>query len=394
MLDPCTQAEILRLFFAEGLSRRQISTRMGVHRQSVTAIIQSNQVLLKRSQKNPRISILASFHQHIEDLLRIDSNRSAVNILQKLRALGYQGGLTILKDYLRTRRPRCEPKAYLSLEFLPGQAAQVDWGDFGDLFGLGRKLWCFLMVMCWSRLLYIEFTLSASFESFIRCHDHAFRFFDRAPKEIWCDNLSSAVAERKQKIIRFNPKFLAYCGHYHFKPVACNLAAGHEKGRVEDSVRYVRGNFWPGRSFADLDDLNRQAYDWRNIYANKRTHAATGKIPELHFIQEQQKLLPLAQSYDTDEIRSSKVSSQFRVRFDANEYSVPWRLTGRILTLRADNKTVQLYLNRKRVCCHQRCWQKGQSIINPKHQEGLMAIKPAAQTTSGITAVKALGPNA
>lgn len=394
MLEPETQAEILHLFFAKGISHRQISAQLGIHRQSVRAIIQRNQVLLKRCHHNSRISILAPYYHHIEELLGAAPDRSAVNILQKLRAVGYQGGLTILKDYLRTQRPRPEVKAYLSLEFLPGQAAQVDWGDFGDLFGLGRKLWCFLMVMCWSRLLYLEFTLSACFESFIRCHDNAFRFFEGVPKEIWYDNLATAVAERKQRIIRFNPKFLAYSGHYHFKPVACNLAAGHEKGRVEDGVRYVRGNFWPGRSFLDSDDVNIQSRDWLNTYANKRTHAATRKIPSLHFIQEKSQLLPLGHSYDTDEVRSPKVSSQFHVRFDANEYSAPWRLSGRIVTLRADNETVRLYLNRKRICCHKRCWQKGEHITNPKHKEGLMAIKPGAQTTTDIATVRALGPNA
>ncbi|MBU1784660.1 MAG: IS21 family transposase, partial [Candidatus Omnitrophica bacterium] len=286
-----------------------------------------------------------------------------------------------------------EPKAYLSLDFVAGQAAQVDWGDFGDPFGLGRKLWCFVMVLCWSRLLYVEFTLSACFESFLRCHENAFHFFGGIPKELWYDNLATAVAERKLKIIRFNPKFLAYCGHYRFKPVACNLGAGNEKGRVEDGVRYVRGNFWPGRSFTDLQDINSQTHAWMDQFANKRTHATTRKIPELHFAQEKPQLLPLANSYDTDEIRHPDVSHQFRVKFDANEYSVPWRLSGRTLTLRGDEKTVRIYLRDKRVCCHTRCWEKGKSIVNKKHEEGLVERKPGAQTSSDIAAVKALGPH-
>jgi len=394
MIDPATQAEILRLFYTEGLSRRTISARLGVHRQTVTALIQRKEVRLSRGNNQKRVSILAPYYDHIEKLLEDEPGRSAVNILQKLRGFGYQGGLTVVKDYLKTRRPPSEPKAYLSLEFTPGQAAQVDWGDFGDPFGLGRKLWCFLMVLCWSRLLYLEFTLSANFESFIRCHEHAFQFFGGIPKEIWYDNLATAVAERKQKIIRFNPKFLAYSGHCRFKPVACNPGAGHEKGRVEDSVRYVRSSFWPGRSFVDRDDVNIQARGWRDQFANKRTHATTRKIPELHFVQEKPFLLPLNGGYDTDEISSPKASPQFRVRFDANTYSAPWRLSGRTVTLRADENTVRLYLKGRRICTHARCWKKGEDISNPKHKDGLLEHKPGAQTSADLATLKALGPNA
>lgn len=393
MLDPATQAEVLRLYFTEKLSRRQIAFRTGIHRKSVAAILQRRRVQLERTSAQ-RVSILGPFHDRIEALLREDPARSAVNILQKLRLAGYRGGVSILRDYLRTRRPESEPKAYLSLEFLPGQAAQVDWGDFGDVFGWGRKLWCFVMVLCWSRMLYLEFTLSANFESFLRRHENALRFLGGLTSEIWYDNLGSAVAERQQKLIRFNPRFLAYSGYHGFKPVACNLGAGHEKGRVEDGVKFIRSNFWPGRSPRDVDDLNRQACQWRDQFANKRLHATTRKIPELIFDEEKPKLLALRPPYDTDEVRSPRVSHQFRVEFDANEYSAPWRLAGRILTLRADEHTVSLWSASKRITCHPRSWQKDQVIVNPKHQEGLELTKPGAQPHGDIQAVKALGPHA
>lgn len=393
MLDPATQAEVLRLYFTEKVSQRRIAFRMGIHRQTVAALIQRQSVRMERSPETRHPSMLEPYYDRIEALLREDPARSAVNILQKLRLAGYKGGLTILKDYLRTRRPESEPKAYLSLEFLPGQAAQVDWGDFGDVFGWGRKLWCFVMVLCWSRLLYLEFTLSACLESFLRRHENAFRFLGGVPREIWYDNLATAVAERKQKLIRFNPRFLGYSGFYGFKPVACNPASGHEKGRVEDGVKFIRSNFWPGRTFTDVDDLNRQAFQWRDQFANKRLHATTRKIPELVFTQEKPELLALRESYQTDEIRNPRASHQFRIDFDANEYSVPWRLAGRILTLRADDHTVSLWSGTKRITCHPRSWQKGRSVINPKHQEGLDQTKPGAQPSSDIQAVRTLGPH-
>src|SRR3989338_4556433 len=128
------------------------------------------------------------------------------------------------------------------------------------------------------------------FESFIRCHEHAFAFVQGVTSEIWYDNLATAVAERPGRLTRFNPRFFVDTGHHNFRPIACNVASGWEKGRVEDGVKYIRENFWPGRSFVDLDDVNAQARAWQNTFANKRTHETTHKIPELQWEQERPSL--------------------------------------------------------------------------------------------------------
>ena len=394
MIPPSIQAEILRLAFTDRRSQRAIAEELGVDRKTVAAILRRRSVQLDRSEMSPRSSILDPHLARIEALLREAPRRSAVNLLQALRNGGYTGGITILKDYLHSLRPASTPEAFLSLEFVPGQAAQVDWGEFGDPFGIGRKLHCFVMVMCWSRMHYLEFTLSATFESFVRCHERAFAFFRGVPREIWYDNLASAVAERQGRLVRFQPRFFAYAGHHRFRPIACNRAAGHEKGRVEDGVRFIRYNFWPGRTLSDLDDLNAQAFAWRDGFANRRTHATTRKIPELVFPEEQKLLLPAQQGFDADEVRSPRASHQFRVDFDSNAYSVPWRLAGRILTLRADDRTVQLFLSSKRVAVHPRSWLRGQEITSPAHEEGLRDLKPGAQHSADLQAIRSLGENA
>jgi len=394
MIDPAKQADILRLFFVDKLTQRVIAEKTNVHRSTVAAIVRRRSVRLTAAEKMPRRSILETHYAFIEELLQKDPSRSAVNILQSLREKGYTGGITILKDYLSALRPAPEQEAYLSLEFLPAQAAQVDWGEFGDVFGVGRKVHCFVMVLCWSRLLYLEFTLSANFESFIRCHERAFAFFQGVPREIWYDNLTSAVAERRHRLVRFNPRFSVYAGHHRFRPVACNKGAGHEKGRVEDGVGYIRYNFWPGRTFSGLNDLNAQAVRWRDQFANARTHAATRKVPVLMFEQEKTKLMPCGYPFDTDEVRSPRVSPMFRVDFDGNSYSVPWRLAGRIVTLKADASTVNIFYNTRRIATHARSWEKNRDIKNPAHEEGLRGLKPGASASAEITSVKALGPAA
>lgn len=394
MIDPATQAEVLRLFFVEKETRRAIAARLLINRQTVGAIVSRRSVHIDRSENRKRVSMLAPHHPLIERLLREEPARSAVNILQRLRGAGYRGGITILKDYLKACRPSSHPAAYLSLEFLPGQAAQVDWGEFGDVFGLGRKVRCFVMVLCHSRMLYLEFVLSANFESFVRCHERAFGFFGGVPREIWYDNLATAVAERRGRLVRFQPRFCVYTGHHRFQPVACNPASGNEKGRVEDGVRYIRHNFWPGRTFADLDDLNAQAHRWRDEFANRRTHAATRKVPWLLFDEEKKTLLPRQGPFDTDEVRSPKADHRFRADFDGNEYSVPWRLSGRTVTVRADDKDVRIFYGAKRIASHPRCWRRGKTISREEHEEGLIDRKPGAKPHADIEAIKGIGENA
>lgn len=394
MIDPATQAEVLRLHFSEKKSCRAIAHKLQLHRRTVAALIQRRSVITQRSEETKRPSILTPFLNRIEELLKKDPGRSAVNILQSLRLAGYLGGLTILKDYLRVCRPRSEPKAFLSLEFLPGQAAQVDWGEFGDVFGIGRKVHCFLMVLCWSRRLYLEFTFSANFESFIRCHEHALAFFQGVTSEVWYDNLATAVAERQGRLTRFNPRFFVYTGHHNFGPIACNVASGWEKGRVEDGVKYIRENFWPGRSFIDLDDLNAQAREWRQTFANKRTHETTGKIPELQWEQEKSSLQGLREPFDCDEVRTLPVSPQWRVSFDGNHYTVPWTLVGRMVTLRANEGEVSIWYGNKRIATHERCWKRNETVKNPRHEEGLRERKTGAHPDSEIAAIRSIGPNA
>ena len=231
------------------------------------------------------------------------------------------------------------------------------------------------MVLCHSRLLYVEFTLSACMESFLRCHERAFLFFGGVPQELWYDNLATAVTERRQKLIRFNARFLAYATCRGFKLVACNPASGNEKGRVEDGVRYVRYNFWPGHDWTAFEEIKPSVVSWRDTFANKRTHSSTQKIPEIVFEQEKSSLLGLGEPYDTDQVQSLKASHQFFVSFDANEYSVPWRLVGRIFTVRACDEWVSFYLGKNRVASHKRSWKKNERIMNPSHKEGLFGNK-------------------
>lgn len=395
MLPVQYQADILQLHFAEHLSFRQIAELLGVDRKTVSAVVRRRSVCTDPQPRAPRPSMLAPYYPFIDKLLEEAPGRSAVNILQRLRTVGYLGGVTILRDYLRSIRPEAPKEAFFRLDFAPGEVAQVDWGEFGDAFSDGTKVHAFVMVLCWSRMFYLEFTLRETLPALLRCYERALRFFGGLCREYWHDGMPTVVIERLRQLVRFTPKFLAYAGFHGFKPVVCNVGQGHEKGRVEDGVKLVRHQFWPGRHFCDLDDLNRQAFEWRDTFANRREHAATGKVPELLLAAERQALLSLRpEPYDTDDLVTCKVSPFFRVRFDANTYSVPWTLVGRPVTVRGDDDEVRVYYAQQLVARHRRCYQRRQDLENPAHRAGLEERKPGAARRWDIEAVRSFGPHA
>jgi hypothetical protein len=283
----------------------------------------------------------------------------------------------------------------LRLDFAPGEAAQVDWGEFGDVFGDGIKVHCFAMVLCYSRYLYIEFTRSERFEEFIRCHEASFRYFGGVPRQCWYDNLASAVTDRAGALIHFNSRFLAYMGHHGIRPHACNVARGNEKGRVEGLIKYVRRNFWAGRTFKDFDDLTAQSIAWRNQVANQREHRALRRVVSLVFqAEEQQALLAMnPHHYDTDETLSRVVPPDFHVVYDTNRYSVPWTLIAMTVTLRVTVDKITMYYNEKIVTAHPRSYLKGKVFTKETHREGALARKPGVNKVDWqLAAVKNIGP--
>lgn len=396
MMSAELQAEILTLYFTEKCSVRSISIRLGLHRRSVQRVIDRRSVQLQRGLV-VRSSILDTFKEEVRDHLRRDPRITSTALLNRLRTLGYTGGVTVVKEYVRTQRlelfrPR---QGFLRLEFAAGEVAQVDWGEFGDVFGDGIKIHCFAMVLAYSRYIYVEFTRSEKFEEFIRCHESAFKLFGGCPKECWYDNLATAVSDRVGSLIRFNSRFMAYIGHHSIRPHACNVARGNEKGRVEDLIKYIRMNFWPGRTFADFDDLTKQAIVWRNQIANQREHRSTRRVVRLMFeAEEKPALLTLNPTpYDTDEVFSRHVPPDFHIQYETNRYSVPWTLVGMVVTIRVNHLAMKVYYNEKFITSHPRSYLKNKVFTIEGHRAGLLDRKPGAtRETWQLGYIKQLGP--
>jgi len=395
MIPPELQANILARYYGQKQSMRRIARELELNRKSVEAVIERRAVIL-RPRGRPKASILDPFKPRIAEILKANPSISVETLLQLLRNDGYHGGYTILREWVKLQRelPHRSREAFLRIQFAPGECAQVDWAEFGDVFGDGVKIHCFLMVLCYSRLLYIEFTRSEKFEEFLRCHENAFRYFGGVPRECWYDNLRSAVIERMGSLIHFNPLFMAYLGHHGIHPHACNPARGNEKGRVEDAVKFLRSSFWAGRKFRDFEGLCAQAAQWRDQIANQREHRVTRKIPRLLFdAEEKATLLPMNPSpYDTDEILTRVVPPNFHIPYDTNRYSVPWTLVGHSVTVRVNARDLTVFYHDRFITRHERCYLKYQTISQEAHSRGLIERKPGVlRDTWQVSAVKQMG---
>lgn len=271
---------------------------------------------------------------------------------------------------------------------------QVDWADFGfALPGVARRVSAFVMAMCHSRYLFLEFALSQSMASLLRRMERGLRFFGGSTHVDVFDNMKTVVLKHTDKGVVFNPTFVEYARSRGFAVRACNVARGNEKGRVERPIGFVRERFWPGRRFVDLFDLNVQATKWRDEFANNRVHEVTGKVPALVFAhEEKQTLQPLpAASFETDELESGPVTKSFRVRFDKNTYSVPPRLVSQTVVVRADDERVRIFLGPKEVASHARSWKVHDDIEDPAHRQAALELKPGARRDGLPPVLKGMG---
>ena len=207
---------------------------------------------------------------------------------------GYRGGPDHFRHLIACHRPRPVAEAYLRLGSLPAEQAQVDWGHFGHLqIGRARRpLMAFVMVLSYSRQIFLRFFLDARMENFLRGHAAAFTAWGGVPRVLLYDNLKSAVLERRGDAIPFHPTLLAFSAHYHFEPRPVAVARGNEKGRVERAIRYVRDAFFAARHFADLDHLNAQAEAWCfGIAADRRCPGQDNRRIREVFAEEAPRLL-------------------------------------------------------------------------------------------------------
>jgi transposase len=379
------EAKILRYHHVEKWRVGTIARQLNVHHSVVTRVLTHAGISKKAGIK--QASIVAPFMGFITDTLEKYPSLTASRLYEMVRQRGYGGGPDHFRYVISLYRPRPPAEAYLRLRTLPGEQAQVDWGHFGHIeIGRARRpLMAFVMVLSYSRKIFLQFYLDARMANFLRGHTAAFNAWQGVPRVLLYDNLRSAVLERRGDAIRFNPILLEYAAHYRFEPRPVAVARGNEKGRVERAIRYVRDNFFSAREWTDVNDLNRQAIDWCEGGTADRMcpEDRTQTVREV-FNQEKSTLIHLPDypypAHDREEVRIGKTPY---ARFDLNDYSIPHTHVRRTVTVCATLDTVSVLDGSMTLATHPRSFDKGKQIEDEAHVSALASTKKESRQHRG-----------
>jgi transposase len=377
-------ARILRLYKAERWRVGTIARQLHVHRDTVRRVLAQAGDPAPASPLRP--SRVDPYRVFILQTLERFPTLTAARLFAMVYERGYRGSAEHFRHVIAGMRPRPAAEAFLRLRTLPGEQAQVDWGHFGHLqIGRARRpLMAFVMVLSYSRRIFLRFCLDARMDSFLRGHVEAFVAFGGVARVLLYDNLKSAVLERVGDAVRFNPELLAFAAHHCYEPRPVAIARGNEKGRVERSIRYIREAFFAAREFADLDDLNAQARVWCEGQASDRRWPQDSQLSVRQaFEAERASLLALPErEFALGERLAVEVGKTPYVRFDLNDYTVPHTHVRRTLSVLADDRRVRVFDGIQEVASHVRSYDSGQQIEEPAHIQALVEHKRAAQRPS------------
>ncbi len=288
-----------------------------------------------------------------------------------MRKKGFQGSYSLVKQYSRPMRNDRKILAVYRYETDPGKQSHVYFGEFGhiEIDGKLRKLYAFSMILGYSRMRYAEFTTDISTRNVIRMHLNAFWHFGGYTDTILFDNMKQVVLERKLKASesRFNGEFMSFSEYYGITVRLCYPYRAQTKGKIENTIKYIRYYFWAGRSFESLSDINNQCQEWLHK-VNSQIHGTTHEIPYERLKNEQ--LNPMDSLRDCctriEELR--KLSRYCYISYKGNCSSVPWVYAGRISWVIASS-TLKIQVDSQIVAEHDTLPRSGRISRKKEHFE-------------------------
>jgi transposase len=295
------EAVEIRVLKRQGKSIREIARSLSVSRNTVRRYLRREG--LPRYLRQARPSKLDHYKQYIAERVKAAAPAwlPATVLLRELRALGYAGGVSILKDHLATLKPVAKPAPLMRFETAPGRQMQV---DFATIRRGQDRLAVFIATLGWSRASYAEFVTDERLATLLGCHERAFYFFGGVPREVLYDNLRTVVSGRDRYgpgLHRYNRAFLGFAHHYGFLPRLCRPYRAQTKGKVERFIGYLRKSFYiplasqlsPEGLKVDRETANVRVSSWLREVANARGHATAGEVPLVRLEWERERLQPL-----------------------------------------------------------------------------------------------------
>jgi len=358
----------------QGHSIREIAQITGHSRNTIRKVLRGQHQGQRQSPS--RASKLDPFKDYLTQRFG-EHGLSAVRLLAEIRPMGYDGSLPTLRRFLATLKTDLHKRGKLTVRFEtpPGQQAQADWAYCGRLpnnQGTPVSVYAFVMVLSYSRMLYLRFTTSMKMASLIDCHQQAFDYFQGWTRSILYDNMKQV----KISAHKWNEQFLDFANHYGFVPKTHRPYRPRTKGKVERTVDYVKDNFLKGRSFVDLDDLNGQGQNWLEQTANVRIHGTTGEKPIVLLAQEQPELIPITAVpvYHFLDPVQRKVNWESMVHFQGSCYSVPPEYAGQSVEVAHAGGQIIVRTGDLIIAEHTQAARPGQCIVDKEHLAELWKI--------------------
>jgi len=368
-----------------GMSITRIAEELGRDRKTVRKWLQEAEEPTGYPERKPVEGKLDGY----KDYIRLRMTEGCLNasvLLDEIRERGYTGSSTILRVFMQPLRPVVQSKATERFETLPGEQAQVDWGHFRVAQDGGfKRLYAFVMVLGYSRSMYVEYTEDERLETLMGCHTRAFEFFGGVTQTCLYDNMKTVVAGQDEAgEVVWNERFARFAQHNGFILRRCKPYRARTKGKVENGVGYLRKNFWSRiRTFTGLQDLNQQVRHWLDTVANQRLHGTTYRVPQ--DMMKEEKLKPAPEStFAYAERLHRKVSADCYVSFEANRYSVPFTYVGQTVEVQDEkNGTLRFYVHGQLIAEHAKSMERHQIINNKKHFEGIRSTssRPVGEPT-------------
>ena len=365
---------MLRDLFDDGLSISEIARQTGHDRKTISKYINSETPPL-RKKRTEKPGKLDPYKDYIIGRLN-EHPLSALRLYREIQDQGFEGKYGIVKNFVRENKPKIDIPAVYRYETKPGVQAQVDWAECGkiEIDGKTRKLYCFTMILGFSRMRYAEFTLQTDVFTLIQCHMNAFHYFGGYPQEILYDNMKQIVLDRKQvsSESKWNSRFEDFFKHYGFIPRLCRPYRPQTKGKIESTVKFVKRDFFMGGNFTSFSDINQQLQQWL-LRVNASIQGTTHEIPAEKLRNEGLNKLDEVTPYQVVREESRKISSDSHLSYLGNKYSVPYKFAGRIARLQIWDTSFAVFVGNELVCRHEIIPGHGRVSRNKDHFKGLLS---------------------